>query len=219
MSEEPERDKPEVTDSFREICELVGCSPMQTLFAACLLEGDNFTQAAFRAGYSGARDSVQLRTSGSQAARSKPVQAALALAESRGLGIPTAPGDRDELKRLLWKCARSSDKNVSIKASTELMKLEEQEKALEQPLPEPIEALKMIAEESHPLLALMVAELEGVKSQHGFRLTPEQQHQADVWRQRIATEYLNQVRAEAIASGKNVIELATNKPTTQEGNI
>ena len=110
-----------------EAGELCGCTNLQVRFAACLLEGNNFTEAAARAGYKGARNSVQLRSAGSSAARSKPVQALLALAESRGLGIPSTPGDADELKRILWSHARSKDRQASIKASAELKRIEREE--------------------------------------------------------------------------------------------
>ena len=53
----------------------------------------NQSEAALHAGYAGEKGSVAIRSAGSSAARSKPVQALLALAESRDLGIPSAPGD------------------------------------------------------------------------------------------------------------------------------
>ena len=88
--------------------------------------------------------------------RAKPVQALLALAESKGLGVPDAPGDRSELKRILWKHARSADKAHSIKASSELIRLEQEEKIIAEPQSDPIEALKEIAKD-HPLFALLIA--------------------------------------------------------------
>lgn len=87
MDDTTERIAPEIAPEFQEMATLCGCSVMQTKFAASLLAGENYTQAAWNAGYAGARDSVQLRTTGSQAARAKPVQALLALAESRGLAV------------------------------------------------------------------------------------------------------------------------------------
>src|SRR5262249_46531027 len=106
-----------------ELGELCNCTEKQTRFAEGLLAGLNQTEAALRAGYAGARDSVQLRSAASAAARSKPVMALLALAESRGLGIPNSPGDREELIRILWAHARSKDKNSSISASKVLNEL------------------------------------------------------------------------------------------------
>ena len=36
-----------------------------------------------------------------------------------------SPGDRDELRRILWAHARSKDKNTTIRAATELERIEE----------------------------------------------------------------------------------------------
>src|SRR5215831_13361205 len=99
MDDTTERIAPEISPEFQEMATLCGCSVMQTKFAAALLQGQNYTEAAWNAGYAGERSSVQLRTTGSQAARAQSIQALLALAESRGLGVPDAPGDRDELKK------------------------------------------------------------------------------------------------------------------------
>jgi hypothetical protein len=107
-----------------ELGELVGCTEKQTKLAEGLLAGLSQTAAAQRAGYSGARDSAQLRSAASQAAQTSPVKALLALAESRGLGTPNAPGDRQELRRILWAHARSKDKQSSIRASIELDRIE-----------------------------------------------------------------------------------------------
>ena len=105
-------DKTEV--EFRdltELGELCGCTDKQRKFAEGLLAGLSQTEAAFRAGYAGERDGVQLRSTASSVAQAKPVQALLALAESRGLGVPNAPGDREELLRstVSVKHAHSSD--------------------------------------------------------------------------------------------------------------
>jgi hypothetical protein len=112
-----------------ELGELCGCTDLQRKFAEGLLAGLSQTEAAFRAGYSGARDSAQLRSAASQAAQTKPVQALLALAESRGLGTPNAPGDREELLRILWSHARSKDKQSSIRASIELDRIGRDERS------------------------------------------------------------------------------------------
>jgi hypothetical protein len=109
-----------------ELGELCGCTDLQRKFAEGLLAGLSQTEAAFRAGYSGARDSAQLRSAASQAAQTKPVLALLALAESRGLGVPGAPGDREELRRILWAHARSKDRQTSIRATVELDRIEKE---------------------------------------------------------------------------------------------
>jgi hypothetical protein len=111
-----------------ELGELCGCTEKQRKFAEGLLAGLSQTEAAFRAGYAGARDSVQLRSTASSVAQAKPVQALLALAESRGLGVPNAPGDREELRRILWSHARSKDKQTSIRATVELDRIEREER-------------------------------------------------------------------------------------------
>jgi hypothetical protein len=112
-----------------ELGELCGCTEKQRKFSEGLLAGLSQTEAAFRAGYTGARDSVQLRSTASSVAQAKPVQALLALAESRGLGVPNAPGDREELRRILWSHARSKDKQTSIRATVELDRIEREERA------------------------------------------------------------------------------------------
>jgi hypothetical protein len=116
-----------------ELGELCGCTDLQRKFSEGLLAGLSQTEAAFRAGYSGARDSAQLRSAASQAAQTKPVQALLALAESRGLGTPNAPGDREELLRILWSHARSKDKQSSIRATVELDRIGAEERAAQEP--------------------------------------------------------------------------------------
>src|SRR5262245_40315245 len=216
MDDTTERIAPTITDEFREMAELTGCTDMQVKFAACLLAGSNFTEAAWNAGYAGARDSVQLRTTGSQAARAKPVQALLALAESRGLGVPDAPGDRDELKKILWRHARSADKAHSIKASTELMRIESEEKVVAEPQGNPLDTLKLIAE-TEPLIALLLYESVDTNPSSPvaplFVLTPEQQAKANILKQKIATDYLNQLRSKQIAGG-NVVQLNPNLTPT-----
>ena len=111
-----------------ELGELCGCTEKQRKMAEGLLAGLSQTEAAFRAGYAGARDSMQLRSTASSTAQTKPVLALLALAESRGMGVPNAPGDRDELRRILWGHARSKDKQTSIRATVELDRIEREER-------------------------------------------------------------------------------------------
>ena len=179
-----------ITPDLAELGELCGCTEKQVAFAAALLEGNNYTEAAFHAGYAGARDSVQLRSAGSSAARSKPVQALLALAESRGLGIPNAPGDWDELKRILWSHARSKDKAHSIKASSELIRLEDEEKAAK--ADEPGDPLALLKEMSGPIAAYLAQE-----HNLDFQLSEEQQAAYQNYRRKIAIEYLDEQRAKA----------------------
>jgi hypothetical protein len=109
-----------------ELAAIVGATDKQRRFCERLLAGMSQTEAGFGV-YSGARDSSQLRSAASSASREKPVQALLALAESHGLGTPNAPGDRDELRRILWSHARSRDKQSSIRAAVELERLDKEE--------------------------------------------------------------------------------------------
>jgi hypothetical protein len=111
-----------------ELGELCGCTEKQRKMAEGLLAGLSQTEAAFRAGYAGARDSMQLRSTASSTAQTKPVLALLALAESRGMGVPNAPGDQAELRRILWGHARSKDKQTSIRATVELDRIEREER-------------------------------------------------------------------------------------------
>jgi hypothetical protein len=111
-----------------ELGELVGATEKQTRLSEGLLAGLSQTEAAQRAGYAGARDSAQLRSAASQAAQTSPVKALLALAESRGLGTPNAPGDREELLRILWSHARSKDKQTSVRAAVELDRIGKEER-------------------------------------------------------------------------------------------
>jgi hypothetical protein len=142
-----------------ELGELCGCTEKQTRLAEGLLAGLSQTEAAARAGYAGERDSVQLRSAVSSAARSKPVMALLALAESRGLGVPNSPGDREELVRILWAHARSKDKTSSIRASVELDRIIREERAEERVDPDPQEILREIAELAGPEFAAVVERL------------------------------------------------------------
>jgi hypothetical protein len=115
------------THDLTDLGELCGCTTQQRKLAEGLLAGLSQTEAAHRAGYKGGRDSSQLRSAASQAAQTSPVKALLALAESKGLGVPNSPGDREELVRILWAHARSKDKQSSIRASVELERLQQLE--------------------------------------------------------------------------------------------
>jgi hypothetical protein len=179
-----------VAPDLTELGALCGCTDKQIKFAEGLLAGMNLTEAAFHAGYSGARDSVQLRSAGSSAARAKPVQALLALAESRGMGIPDAPGDKDELVRILWSHARSKDKAHSIKASAELNRIMDAERAAKDAeLLEPEDALAAIAA-IMPAVAVMLAKQDNIK----FELNEEQRAEYDKFRRSIALEYLEECK-------------------------
>jgi hypothetical protein len=153
---------------------ICGATAMQTRFAEGLLAGLSQTEAAHRAGYSGARDSSQLRSSASATAQSKPVLALLALAESRGFGIPNSPGDRDELIRILWSHARSKDKSNSIRASVELDRIAREDMAANDAPGDPTETLKEIAE-TFPLMAASLAKKSGMH----FEFTAVQQAELD----------------------------------------
>ena len=187
------RDKPRLTPELLEYGELCGCTEKQIAFAAALIEGHNYTEAAWRAGYAGGRDSVQMRSAGSSAARAKPVQALIAWAESRGLGIPDAPGDKDELIRILWTHARSKDKQASIKATAELQRIEREERATKEVERDPYELLAEIAE-IMPALAL---ELASPLHHKEFKLTDAQQARYEEYRRTIALEYIAEQRAKA----------------------
>src|SRR4029079_11712018 len=177
----------QITPDLAELGELCGCTEKQIKFAEGMLQGMSQTEAAFHAGYAGARDSVQLRSAGSSTARSKPVQALLALAESRGLGVPNAPGDMDELRRILWSHARSKDKAHSIKASVELQRLEREEReAKANDRRGPIECLSEIAD-IMPAYAVVLATQNEIQ---GFRLSEKQQQVYDDFRRKVALEYI-----------------------------
>jgi hypothetical protein len=193
--DEPEKTK--LTPDLTELGVLCGCTPKQVAFAAGLLEGLSQTEAAFNAGYSGDRNSSQLRSAGSAAARMKPVQALLALAESRGLGVPSSPGDMNELRAILWQHARSKDKNHSIAASKELMRLEAEEKAIEKPIPHPHEVLSEIAAES-PLYAMELATKHGCWQ---YKLTEEQQAVLEQERRKIALTYITEKQGQPLTNG------------------
>src|SRR5262249_52400145 len=145
------------TPDLAELGELCGCTEKQVRFAEGMLQGMNQSDAAHHAGYAGEPGSVAIRSAGSTAARAKPVQALLALAESKGMGIPSAPGDMEELKRILWVHARSKSRQQSIQATEVLMELEEKEKAEKKVEPTPREAFKEIANLDPDLAAIVGA--------------------------------------------------------------
>src|SRR5437773_132467 len=97
-----------------ELAALTGCTPLQAKFAWHLSQGDSQVESAFRGGYRGARDSVQLRTQGSNAAKSANVQAMLAALANRGFSVPDQPGDLEELHKILWRIARGRDKSHAV---------------------------------------------------------------------------------------------------------
>jgi hypothetical protein len=170
-----------------ELGELCGATAMQTRFAEGLLAGLNQTEAAERAGYAGARDSQQLRGAGAAAARSKPVQALLALAESRGFGVPNAPGDRDELIRILWSHARSKDKQSSIRASVELDRIVREEREA-RPERDPAEILRELATVSAEVAVTLAAEANMIWRPE---LSAEQQAALDERRMAAAQDWIS----------------------------
>src|SRR5262249_47448414 len=157
-----------------ELAKLCGCTAKQRKLAEGLLGGLSQTEAAHRAGYAGARDSSQLRSAASAAANAKPVLALLALAESRGLGVPNAPGSRDELLRILWSHARSKDKQSSIRASVELDRIARDEMEAKNAPGDPRSTLEELAAEA-PMLAVALAAEHGIE----FELSPELRSRAD----------------------------------------
>jgi hypothetical protein len=152
---------PEQGIDLSEGAELVGTTAKQTKLVEGLLMGMNRTQAARHAGYEG--EGVQLRSTASQACRSDKVLALLSWAESRGKGTPDAPGDRDELRRILWRHARSKDRSMSIKAAEALERLMRQdaEARRQEAVEDPITLLKRIAE-LDLALAVRLARKKGV---------------------------------------------------------
>ena len=121
--------------------------------------------------------------------------------------------DRDELKKILWRHARSADKAHSIKASTELMRIENEEKVVAEVHGNSLDTLKEIAE-LNPLVALLLYESVDTNPSSPvgplFVLNPEQQIKADILREKIARDYLNQLRAKQISNGGNVVQLHQN---------
>jgi hypothetical protein len=188
--------QPPLTPDMIELGELCGCTAKQIKFAEGLLQGMNFTEAAFHAGYAGERDSVQLRSAGSSAARAKPVQALLALSESRGLGVPNAPGDVEELVRILWGHARSKDKAHSIKAAAELKRIMDDEYAAKDAVSahDMVATLNEIAEIA-PAYAVLLS------SKHSIDWKPSAANSEAVEKARreIAMAWLEEQRAKTIS--------------------
>jgi hypothetical protein len=194
MTNDPDNASSTLPPDLIELGELCGCTHKQIKFAEGMLQGMNFTEAAFHAGYAGERDSAQLRSAGSGAARAKPVQALLALAESRGLGIPSAPGDVEELKRILWMHARSKDRQSSIKATTELRNLEEKERnAKEAESEHDMSATLNAIAEIVPALAVHLASKHSIE----WHVDPSQSGAVEKARREIATAWLDEQRAKA----------------------
>jgi hypothetical protein len=108
--------------------DLVGTSAKQTKFARRICDGLNQTQAAKAAGYRG--EGSGLRGHAARLAKSNKVRALISWAKAGGAGPSDVPGDLKELKRILWKHARGSDKNFSIKSSEILHRLAAQERDL-----------------------------------------------------------------------------------------
>jgi hypothetical protein len=162
-----------------------------------MLQGMNQSDAALYAGYAGEKGSVALRSAGSGAARAKPVQALLALAESKGLGVPSAPGDMEELKRILWSHARSKDKSHSIQATKELARIEDEQRE-DKPTLDPKEAFKVLAELS-PAAAIAVAVEAGMHPEDMGDLQKEaEKHQEEIALSWIQRSVANAARAKEL---------------------
>ncbi len=135
---------------------ITGCSDKQVSFVQALMKGANKTQAAREAGYRG--EGSTLRSSASQLAKSHKVKALLAWAKAGGAGLTDVPGDVDELKKILWRHARGSDKNASLRATEVIHKLEAQEReSAAQHGGSSLETLNEIAEIA-PVFAAMLAD-------------------------------------------------------------
>jgi hypothetical protein len=107
-----------------------------------------------------------------------------------------APGDREELKRILWSHARSKDKAHSIKASVELERIERDERAAKASEPvEPAAVLAQIAE-IMPAMAVALAAKNNVE----FKLNDSQRAAYDDFRRTIALEYINERHAKTAVS-------------------
>jgi hypothetical protein len=113
----------------------------------------------------------------------------LALAESRGFGVPNAPGDREELIRILWSHARSKDKQSSIRASVELDRIVREERE-QRPEVSPAETLRELAELS-PELAMQLAENHNI-AWDPPELTAAQQREREERRMVSAREWIFQ---------------------------
>ena len=109
-----------------EAARMIGLSAQQRKRDA-ILRGANQSQAAKHAGYSG--DGANLRATGSKVAKSDKIKAYLAWARNEGAAPVDAPADANELKRVLSKHLRGSDKSASIRAAEVLHRLESAEAA------------------------------------------------------------------------------------------
>src|ERR1035437_231394 len=108
---------------------MLSLTDLQKKWCLARLRGANKTQAAREAGYQG--DSEQLRQAGFRASQSGPVKRFLELAGLEGGGVADGPVDYDELKRILSKHARGSDKNSAINACNALAKIADKESEAE----------------------------------------------------------------------------------------
>jgi hypothetical protein len=124
------------------------------------------------------------------------VLALLAWAESRGLGVPDTPGEREELKRILWGHARSKDRAHSIKASAELNKLEDADRASQEAefQHDPTVTLNAVAE-ILPELALHWAKQHEIE----WKPAPELHQKVQAARRAIALDWFAEQRAEEAA--------------------
>jgi hypothetical protein len=137
--------------------ELTGASDMQVAFAKALCRGASKTQAAKQAGYKG--EGSGLRGLASRMSKSHKVMALIAWAKAGGAGPSEIEGDPKELRRILWRHARSQDATRSIRASEVLHKLDADEKAraaAAEDQPNPAGALAEIAQGSTGWLALVL---------------------------------------------------------------
>jgi hypothetical protein len=126
---------------------MLSLTDLQKKWCLARLRGANKTQAAREAGYQG--DSEQLRQAGFRASQSGPVKRFLELAALDGGGVADGPVDYHELKRILSKHARGSDKNSAINACNALAKIADKESEAERDLAlnsNPVDVLCEIAD-------------------------------------------------------------------------
>jgi hypothetical protein len=131
-----------------ECAALLGLTHKQRKAADAFLRGANKTKSAEAAGYSGT--GPNLRATASKIFASKNVKQYIALAQSGGAGVPDAPADRDELKKVLSRLLRGTDKPTQIRAAEVLhrLSLAEAEEAAARNMPDPREVLNQIAQSS-----------------------------------------------------------------------
>jgi hypothetical protein len=134
----------------QEAKELLGLSDLQFQFALAKMKGASNVGAAKEAGYRDASpDGSGMRAAGYRAFHSDKVQSFLAWAEREGVGQPSEPCDVAELRKILSKCARGSDRSTAIRASEVLFRLQQAEKeatASEVLACDPLETLKEIGQ-------------------------------------------------------------------------